>query len=87
MDRSAEYDDWKWQRVAEEWGVKADEQADCSVCGEPILFSQGRLRHALPAVKKPAAPFGTDAYTVEQMRWGFELGEWTLRTSTHQATL
>ena len=86
-DRQDQWDDWRWQGVAEEWGVTADEQAKCSVCGEPVLFSQGRLRHSLPAMKRPAAPFGTDAYNVEEMRWGTLLGIWTLKTSDHSAAL
>lgn len=85
-DRTAEYDDWRWQRVSEEWGIKAEEQAECSVCGEPVLFSQGRLRHSIPAIKRPAAPFGSEAYDLEQARWGITLGEWLIRTG-HPAVL
>lgn len=82
------HDEALLERLERSWGYDDDYSSpDCRICDEPILFSQGRLHHIMPAIPKPTAPFPSDAYTVEQMAWGRQLGEWTLRTSSHQAAL
>jgi hypothetical protein len=78
-------DEMRDQWIQEEWSYRNGEPPACSICGEPTQFSQGRLRHATPAIPKMSAQFGTDAYYDEQSAWGRRMGEFTLRTGTHAA--
>lgn len=62
--------------------------ADCAICGAPIQWTGRQYLHVAPAApREMRAEPGSDEYTAGQIGWGYELGDWIMRTCTHEARL
>lgn len=87
IDRSDEYDDFRDELIAREWETDGV-PPECAVCGAPIQWAGSRFLHVAPsAPREMRGEPGTIDYTVGQVAWGWDLGDWILRTSGHAAAL
>ncbi len=87
-DRTDQYDDFRDELIRREWDTDGA-PPECRICGDPIQWTGRGFLHVMPrtlAVPATTAEPGSIEYTAQQVARGFDLGDWIIRTSSHQAT-